>query len=79
MSSPQTTHNTDQDEGKSRFPLLLSYVTIKIDFVKSVEILEDDEATAAAQDAVSKVYIGYLSFVCMFLSACMGREWVERS
>ncbi|KZP16229.1 hypothetical protein FIBSPDRAFT_1047697 [Athelia psychrophila] len=52
----------DQEEGKSRFPLLFSYVTIKIDPVKSVEILEDDQATAAAQDAVSKVYIGYLSF-----------------
>ncbi|KZP22168.1 hypothetical protein FIBSPDRAFT_953028, partial [Athelia psychrophila] len=51
-----------QEEGKSRFPLLFSYVTIKINPVKSVEVLEDDEATAAAQDAVSKVYIGYLSF-----------------
>ncbi|KZP22178.1 hypothetical protein FIBSPDRAFT_859750 [Athelia psychrophila] len=69
----------DQEEGKSRFPLLFSYVTIKINPVKSVEILEDDQATAAAQDAVSKVYIGYLSFVCIFLSASIWRELVERS
>ncbi|KZP16953.1 hypothetical protein FIBSPDRAFT_1047220 [Athelia psychrophila] len=62
MSSSPTGNNTDQEEGKSRFPLLFSYVTIKIDPVKSVERLEDDEATAAAQDAVNKVYIGYLSF-----------------
>ncbi|KZP32177.1 hypothetical protein FIBSPDRAFT_848538 [Athelia psychrophila] len=49
-----------REEGTSRFPRVISYVTIKLDPVKSVEIFEDDEATTAAQGAVSKVYVGYI-------------------
>ncbi|KZP11591.1 hypothetical protein FIBSPDRAFT_756493 [Athelia psychrophila] len=49
-----------REEGTSRFPRIISYVTIKLDPVKSVEIFEDDEATTAAQGVVSKVYVGYI-------------------
>ncbi|KAF7971200.1 hypothetical protein HWV62_21888 [Athelia sp. TMB] len=53
----------DEDDGERVFPMLCTYVTIKLDAVKSVEILEDEEATAAARtlDAVSKVYVGYVA------------------
>ena len=55
----------DEDDGERVFPMLCTYVTIKLDAVRSVEILEDEEATAAAraQDAVSKVYVGYVADV----------------
>ncbi|KZP32168.1 hypothetical protein FIBSPDRAFT_722953, partial [Athelia psychrophila] len=56
-----STHARVREEGTSRFPRLTSYVTIKLDPVESVEILEDDEATTAAQGAVSKVYVGYIA------------------
>ncbi|KAF7978647.1 hypothetical protein HWV62_45156 [Athelia sp. TMB] len=49
----------DPEEETRSFPLLASYVTIKLDPVKSVELLEDEEATAAAHGAGSKVYVGY--------------------
>ena len=67
MSSTET-RNKRQEEKKTRFPRLLSYVTIKLDPVKSVEILDDDEATVAAHDTVSKVYIGYIATVSIFIS-----------
>ncbi|KZP05927.1 hypothetical protein FIBSPDRAFT_765180 [Athelia psychrophila] len=51
-----------REEGTSRFPRIISYVSIKLDPVKSVEILEDDEATTAAQGVVSKVYVGYIPY-----------------
>ncbi|KAF7977812.1 hypothetical protein HWV62_2528 [Athelia sp. TMB] len=41
-------------------PALTTYVTIKLDPVKSVEFLEDEEATAAARDMTGKVYVGYV-------------------
>ncbi|KAF7977183.1 hypothetical protein HWV62_4419 [Athelia sp. TMB] len=59
MSLPETGTNVDEEKDWKHFPLLASYVTIKLDPVKSVEVLDDDEATAAARDAVSKVYVGY--------------------
>ncbi|KAF7978636.1 hypothetical protein HWV62_45134 [Athelia sp. TMB] len=59
MSLPQTGIDVDEEKDWKHFPLLASYVTIKLDPVKSVEVLDDDEATAAARDAVSKVYVGY--------------------
>ena len=60
-----------QEARKTRFPQLHSYVTIKLDPVKSVEILEDDEATSAAHDIVGKVYIGYIGSVSIFISIQM--------
>ena len=54
----------DEDDGKRNFPMLTTFVTIKLDPVTSVEILEDEEATAVARDAVSKVYVGYVANVC---------------
>ncbi|KZP03833.1 hypothetical protein FIBSPDRAFT_449638 [Athelia psychrophila] len=38
-----------------------TYVTIKLDPVQTVEILEDEEAIAVALNAVSKVYVGYVA------------------
>ena len=67
MSSLQNSNNTDKEERISRFPLLGSYVTIQLDPVKTVKILEDDDATAVAHGATSKVYTGYLAAVCVFL------------
>ncbi|KAF7968682.1 hypothetical protein HWV62_29682 [Athelia sp. TMB] len=52
--------NADKEERITRFPLLASYVTIKLDPVMSVKNLEDDDATSAAHHATSKVYVGYL-------------------
>ena len=78
MSSPRTIADTDQEEEKKPFPLLTSYVTIKLDPVKSVEILRDDEAAAAAQCAIRKVYVGYIAFVCLFLSASSWSKTVKR-
>ncbi|KAF7974933.1 hypothetical protein HWV62_10977 [Athelia sp. TMB] len=54
--------NTDvREEGTFRFPELATYVTIKLDPVKSVEVLEDVETTASAHHAVRKVYVGYIA------------------
>ena len=44
-------------------PALTTYVTIKLDPVKSVEFLEDEDATAAAHKVTSKVYVGYVANV----------------
>lgn len=46
------------------FPELSSYVAIILDPLKSVELLEGDEASTAARDVVSKVYVGYIANVC---------------
>lgn len=51
---------------ETMFPRLASYVTIKLNPVKSVELLEDEEATEAARGAVSKVYVGYIAEVRAF-------------
>ena len=74
MSSVQDINNADKEERISRFPLLSSYVTIKLDLVKSVKILEDDDATSAAHAATSKVYVGYLVDVCIFIFASIWKE-----
>ncbi|KZP18791.1 hypothetical protein FIBSPDRAFT_933206 [Athelia psychrophila] len=52
-----------EDTGKRKypFPQFNTYVTIKLDPVQSVEVLEDEEATAAALNVVSKVYVGYVA------------------
>lgn len=60
----------EEDEGDRLFPFpdLTSYVTIKLDPVASVELLEDEEATMAAQKMVNKTYVGYVGDVNSFLT-----------
>ncbi|KAF7967623.1 hypothetical protein HWV62_33639 [Athelia sp. TMB] len=55
------TQSRIREQGTSLFPELTAYVSIKLDPVKSLEILEDDEATTAAQNVVNKVYVGYIA------------------
>ncbi|KZP32178.1 hypothetical protein FIBSPDRAFT_944250 [Athelia psychrophila] len=45
---------------KDREPIFILSATVP-HHVKTVEIFEDDEATTAAQGAVSKVYVGYIA------------------
>ncbi|KAF7971199.1 hypothetical protein HWV62_21886 [Athelia sp. TMB] len=51
----------DEDDGKRDFPMLTTFVTIKLDPIASIEVFEDEEATAAARGVVSKVYVGYVA------------------
>ena len=74
MSLPHNATDIDDEKDWKSFPLLASYVTIKLDPVKSVEILDDDEATVAAHDAVSKVYVGYTYFVCIYFHLHSARD-----
>lgn len=55
--------NESEEDQQYPFPSLTAYVTIKLDPVKSVEVLEDQEATALAREVVSKVYVGYIANV----------------
>lgn len=53
----------NREEGWLPFPDFSAYVTVKLDPVKSVEHLKDEEATAAASTALSNTYVGYISGV----------------
>ncbi|KAF7983400.1 hypothetical protein HWV62_22421 [Athelia sp. TMB] len=59
MGSMDFTLGRVQGDDNSPFPEHTSYVSIQLDAVKSVEILEDSKATTAARNAVSRVYTGH--------------------
>ena len=73
------TQSRFREQGTSLFPEVTAYVSIQLDPVKSLEILEDDEATVAAQNAVNKVYVGYIAMVCVSKYAFSRRERLNHS
>lgn len=58
----------DEDDGLPPFPDLASYVTIKLDPLMSVGLLEDEEATMAAKRMANKTYVGYVGDVLPIFS-----------